>query len=71
MFDRIAQVGILGFCAIAVVAIFGFLVVASVLDTPGIRDFDPESQKTLITTASTAAVGIFGAAAARFGGGDK
>lgn len=68
MFEKAAQVGILGAIAIGIVATFVFLTVASVIDVPGIRVFD--SQQLIGTTVTlTAALG--GAAATKFGGSNK
>lgn len=67
MFEKFAQVGILGFIAVGIVVTFVFLTVASVLDTPGLRDI-PNDQLIGTTVTLTAALG--GAAAAKFGGKD-
>lgn len=66
MFEKLTQVGILGFVAVGIVATFIFLTVASVLDTPGIRDI-PNDQ--LIGTVVTLTAALGGAAAAKFGNG--
>jgi hypothetical protein len=71
MFEKLAQVGVLGAVAVAVVGTFVFLTVTSVLDVPGVREFDSETRKTLIGTTITMAAGLGGAAAAKFGGGSN
>lgn len=65
MFEKLTQAGVLGAVAVAVVATFVFLTVASVLNAPGLKDI-PNDQ--LISTVVTLTAAIGGAAAARFGG---
>lgn len=64
MWSKIAELGVLGFIAISITLVFGFLTVASVLDIPGLRAIDGEQFHSTVITL-TAALG--GAAAARFG----
>lgn len=66
MFEKAAQVGILGVIALAITLTFVFLTVASVINVPGIRAFDSSQ---LISTVVTLTAALGGAAAARFGGG--
>ena len=66
--NKLAEVDILGGVVVAIVGTFIFLTVASVLDTPGIRNI-PNDQ--LIGTIVTLTAAIGGAAAARFGGSGK
>lgn len=65
MFDKIAQVGVLSFISVVIVILFAFLTVASVVDIPGVRQFDGAQ---LVATTVTLVAALGGAAAARFGG---
>lgn len=68
MWSKIAELGVLGFVAAVVSITFGFVVVGSMLDVPGIRVLDADLQQQAVGTLLTLIAGIGGAAAARFGG---
>lgn len=66
--NQIAQLGILGVVALAVVAAFIFVAVTAVLDVPGIRPLPENAGTQVFAVLSTGTAAIVGAAVAVFGG---
>ena len=68
LFENIARLGVLGFVSVAFVLLFAFVVVASLLDVPGIREPSADVQANFFTVLSTIVAGLGGAAAVLFKG---
>ncbi len=66
LIESIARLGILGFVAVAFALLFAFVVVASLLDVPGLREVPAETQQNFFTVLTTIVAGLGGAAAALF-----
>ncbi len=70
MIEQIARLGILGFVSIVFVLLFGFIVVASVLNVPGLHAVPADTQQNFLTVLTTIVAGLGGAAAVLFKGKD-
>ena len=68
VFETIAKLGVLGFVAVAFTLLFAFVIVASLLDVPGIREVAPDVQANFFTVLSTIVAGLGGAVAVMFKG---
>lgn len=70
VFENIARLGVLGFVSVVFVLLFAFVIVASLLDVPGIREVGVDVQSNFFTVLTTIVAGLGGAAAVLFKGRD-
>lgn len=66
LFENVARLGILGFVAVVFVALFAFVIVASLLDVPGLREVPAEMQTNFFTVLTTIVAAIGGAVGVLF-----
>jgi len=66
LLENVARLGILGFVAVVFVALFAFVIVASLLDVPGLREVGPDVQNNFFTVLTTIVAAIGGAVGVLF-----